>query len=59
LGSVHRKEKQIVLVADHNSAESAALQVRALPVYEKPPARWMVIEKKKQEIDDQIDDQKQ
>jgi len=39
LGSVHRKEKQIVLVADYNSAESAALQVRAEPVYEKPPAR--------------------
>ncbi len=28
-----------MLVADHNSAESAALQVRAMPVYEKPPAR--------------------
>jgi len=43
LGSVHRKEKQIVLVADYNSAESAALQVRALPVYEKPPASWWMV----------------
>ena len=42
MGSIHRKEEQIVLVADHSSAESAALQVRAMPVYEKPPARLVV-----------------